>query len=292
MRDEYYSVGLEDTITLAERWSALVGASYDWQMALEAEDYSSTTGLNEFPTKNASAFNPQAGLFYDISDSGTIYTTVARKSRFATLKDRYSYRFGRAIPNPELDPEISTNYDLGYKATLSRITFKTAGFFYDVQDYIQLVTIPNPANPATTLQQNQNIGEVYLFGAEAEAAIRFTRTLDGGLGYTYTDWDNRSNDQMITNVPKHKINAFLHYLAWDRLGLTVYATHYAGRYSSSNGVRETDSFTVADFKASYRIAGDLKIEGGVNNIFDKNYEIEEGYPEEGVNYFANLTYRY
>lgn len=292
MRDAYYAAGLEDTITLGERWSIRAGASYEWQIALEAQDYNGSTGMSAFPTHDASAFNPQAGVFYDTSDDSTLYATIARKSRFATLKDRYSYRFGTALPNPWLAPERATNYDLGYKMAAERISLEGAVFFSEVSDYIQSVTIVDPSDPTSSLQQNQNIGEVQLFGAEADAAIRFTRRLDGGLGYTYTDWDNRSNDQKITNIPRHKVNAHVHYVLWDRLGLTAYATHYAGRYSSSNGLRQTDSFTVVDVKAAVRIAGDLKLEGGINNLFDANYEVEEGYPEEGINYFANLTCRF
>ena len=54
-RDEYFSVAVEDTIGVTEKLSARVGASYDRQKALEAEDYDSDTGIiSDFPTKNGS----------------------------------------------------------------------------------------------------------------------------------------------------------------------------------------------------------------------------------------------
>ena len=159
-RDEYYSLAVEDTVAITEKLSARVGASYDWQKALEAEDYDSDTDtISDFPTKDASAFNPQAGLFYDFSDANSAYLTVARKSRFATLKDRYSYRFGTTLPNPDLDPEIAVNYDLGFEAAIDRFTFGGALFFSDIEDYIQFATIPDPDDPSSTIQQNRNIGE-------------------------------------------------------------------------------------------------------------------------------------
>jgi iron complex outermembrane receptor protein len=291
-QDEYWSIGLEDTITLTDRWSMRAGASHDWQNALKAEQYDGATGIiSAAPTKDASAFNPQVGLFYDFSDTGSAYATIARKSRFPTMKDRYSYRMGYGLPNPGLDPEIATNYEIGCKTHSDKIDLEGGAFFNDVQDYILLVTIPDPDDPTATLQQNQNVGRVDLYGAETRLTVRFTDTLAGGVGYTYTQWDNRSGSEKIIDIPAHKITAQVQYSPWKRLALTADGTHYAGRFSSSNGVRETRSFTVADFKAAYTLLDGLKLEVGINNAFDENYEVEEGYPEEGVNYFANLIYR-
>lgn len=292
-KDDYYSVALEDTITLTDRWHVVAGASYDWQIAQEAEDYDSNTGIiSDFPTEDTSVFNPQIGFYHNFSDTDTAYVTIARKSRLASLKDRYSYRMGTALPNPGLDPEIAVNYDVGYKGTFDNITFQSAIFYSDVKDYIQSVVVPDPDDPASTLNQNQNVGEVQLYGAEVDLAARFTNSLDGGLGYTYTGWNNRSNAEKITNIPKHKIRAYAHYTLWEKLGLTVDADHYAGRYSSSDGNRKTRSFTIANVKADYALFNGFKLEAGINNIFDKNYEVEEGYPEEGASFFANVTFRY
>jgi iron complex outermembrane receptor protein len=292
-RDEYGSIGLEDTIALANRWSMLAGASYDWQNALKAQEYDSTTRIiSDVQTKDASAFNPQLGLFYDFSDNGSVYATIARKSRFPTMKDRYSYRMGSGLPNPDLDPEIATNYELGCKTHSGKIDFEGAAFFNNVEDYILLVTVPDPDDPTATVQQNQNVGRVYLYGAETQLTVRITDALAGGISYTYTQWDNRSGTEKIIDIPAHKIHAHVQYSPLKRLSLTADGTHYAGRYSSSNGVRETSSFTVVNFKAAITLLDGLKLETGINNAFDKNYAVEEGYPEEGVNFFANLTYRY
>lgn len=35
-----------------------------------------------------------------------------------------------------------------------------------------------------------------------------------------------------------------------------------------------------------------EISAGVDNIFDKNYQLAEGYPEEGRNYFLTLTTKF
>jgi iron complex outermembrane receptor protein len=292
-KDEYYSIGIEDTVTLSDRWSLLAGMSYDWQFARDAEDYDSDTGtISDFDTQDATAFNPQVGVFFDFSEFTAVYATIACKSRLPSLKDRYSYRMGYALPNTGLDPEIAVNYEVGFEMTSQRVDFEGAAFFSDVDDYIQSVTIPDPDDPTSTLSQNQNIGRVSIYGAEAQLTFRLTDALVSGLNYTFTKWDNRSNSEKITDIPEHKVVAYAHYTMWEILRLTVCAEHYAERYCSSDGVRETDSYTIADVKAACKLFMGLNLEAGVDNVFDEDYEIDEGYPERGASYFANLTYRY
>jgi Outer membrane cobalamin receptor protein len=48
--------------------------------------------------------------------------------------------------------------------------------------------------------------------------------------------------------------------------------------------------TLINFSARIRAYRWISLEGGINNIFDKNYAISEGFPEAGRNYFLNLVF--
>lgn len=293
LRDEYYSAAVEDTILLSDAWSMLAGMSYDWQVGLEAQDFNGDTGeMYAMETEDTGAFNPQVSLFYDVQNTGLAYLSMARKSRLPTLKDRYSYRLGRALPNPGLDPERSTNYEVGYEGDTEILAFKGALFLSDIEDYIQAVTMPDPERAGATLEQNRNVGEVLLYGAEGQLIATLPRGLRAGLGYTYTQWDNRSGSDKITGVPAHKITTYAHSPLGERAGLTVSAEYTSGRYSTSDGVRETHGFTLVDIRADCTLFAGFKLDVGVDNVFDTNYAAEEGYPEAGASYSANLSYRY
>ena len=47
-----------------------------------------------------------------------VRATVSQKTRLPSMKDRYSYKFGTAMPNPELKPERSTTVETGYQGAL------------------------------------------------------------------------------------------------------------------------------------------------------------------------------
>jgi len=292
--DDIYSLGVEDTMDMTSSLRVVAGASYDTIQSGRAEEYDFKTDVvSVFPDADASGANAQAGLFYSISDNGVLHTTVARKTRLPDMKSRYSYRFGTALPNPGLDPETAVNYEIGYKDTLvERIQIKAAIFCNDIRDYIQFARVPDPNDPDTLLNQNQNVGKVLIYGAEAEAGVKITETIETGLNYTYTEWDNRSNSDKVTNIPNHKFFAYLAYQPFDRLNLQTNIDYVSRRYGSTDGVRVAERYVVADAKALYQLTKSISAEAGLNNIGDTDYEIEEGYPEAGITYFANLMYRY
>jgi outer membrane receptor protein involved in Fe transport len=61
-----------------------------------------TTGAFDSCADHVWAINPVA---YAPDAVSSLFVTFAHKTRFPTIKDRYSYKAGRAIPNPALDPE-------------------------------------------------------------------------------------------------------------------------------------------------------------------------------------------
>ena len=59
------------------------------------------------------AWNWQGAAILDYSRTGTAHASVSSRTRFPTLFERYSTRFGSRAVDPNLDPERSTNYELG-----------------------------------------------------------------------------------------------------------------------------------------------------------------------------------
>jgi iron complex outermembrane receptor protein len=45
-----------------------------------------------------------------------------------------------------------------------------------------------------------------------------------------------------------------------------------------------------NFQASYHFKSFITAEAGMNNIFDRNYTIQEGYPEAGRNFYATIYF--
>lgn len=165
-------------------------------------------------------------------------------------------------------------------------------FYSDISDFILFATVPDPENPEKTLNQNHNIGKVEQYGAEFDISASVTEKLECGFNYTYLQRNNRSTSDKLTDTPDHKFFAYVKYFPISRLSFLLGAEHESERYTSTDGKRIADAFTTVSLKAMCDIFDGIKLEGGVNNIFDEDYAYQEGYPEPGRNYFANLTYRF
>ncbi len=293
-KDQITSFGLEDTLSLTGKLFVVGGLSVDTLDIMRAQDFQQGR-VSEYPTdgRGATAANPQGAIFYTVAENGRLRFTFSRKSRLPTIKDRYSYRLGQAIPNPDLRAERSNNYEIGYSHAFTPFGFSTfaeASLFYsDITDLAQRFVL------SPTLFQLRNIASAAHSGAEFAIRSAFTSRLDGALNYTYLNRENKSDPlTILTETPRHKLFASFGYSPIKRLRLQSALQMEAGRYNlgEAGAVRRLDQFTVVDAQASYRIGENIEAQGGINNLFDRNYSLFEGYPEAGRNLFVNIRYRF
>lgn len=289
-----FSTGLEDTIQITKKLYTILGVSYDYVNTVQAENFLSANWTKpDFAMSSTSAWNPQAGLFYTLTDTAKLFATAERKTRMPTIKDMYSYRLGTAIPNADLEPEKAINYQFGYQDVFwKKISVKTAVFYSDITDFILQVRVPNPTSPTTKLYQNQNVGKVAQSGIELEVNGQFLKDLEGGFNYTFLNRENKTNANRLTDTPKHKIYAYAKYKLFPNLSILSNIEYNSWRYSSSDGIEVAASYAVWNAKVMYEIYKGLTIEGGVNNLLDRNYAVAEGYPEAGRSFFTNLKYTF
>jgi iron complex outermembrane receptor protein len=291
-KDELGSVGLEDTVTINKQVYAIAGVSEDGLRSTQAENLDAQKVVSDFPHTSTSAFNPQAGLFYTLGEMGTFRASVARKSRLPSIKDRYSYRLGSAIPNPDLAPERSTNFEVGFSGKpISRLKINVAAYYHRVSDYVLLVTVPDPATDGKTTGQNQNIGQVSILGTEGEAVVTIHRMVEVGGTYTFTRAHNDTNQDRLTGIPRHRATGFLRLLPIPGLSILADGEYDSSRFSSSDGVQVADSYFVMNARARYELPFRLSAQVELRNLTDRTYALQEGYPEPGRTIFFSLGYR-
>lgn len=317
--DDTYSVALENTWHANEKTDVIVGASYDWlrvSTVKNVEDHNDDL-ITDYRV-NDNVLNPMAAVRYHYSDEGTVYAGVAQKSRFATQKSRFGTRTGNGtgIPNPDLKAEKAINYEIGVSDTIGNVTFDAAAFYTDVRDTNLEVVVDDGGDE---YYQTQNFGKSRVYGLELASVIRMTDSFDLGLAYTYMEKELRSSiakaeDLKPTNVPRHKLTVYGDWRVAEGLNIIPKVEAYSSRYSTLGGnnmvngaVRTSGKpgtgidmrdgtkiggFATAGLKVKYQPFDALEISAGVDNIFDKNYQLAEGYPEEGRNYFLTLTTKF
>ncbi len=285
--EDIYSIGLEDTIDVTDDLYFIAGISYDYIKTIKAEDLDDNDNIVDFDKKSTDGINPQLGMFYRIGEGGLAHASVAAKTRMPSIKDKFSYKMGKALPNPDLDPERSVNYELGYRQEFNKTgKAEVTAFYYDIHDYIESVDI------TSDLYQNQNIGHVEEYGVELSASANIIWGLFGGFNYTYLHYNNLSTSDELTNTPNHKAFAYLKYEFFPDIWLMVDGEYNSRRWSDTDRTRKAAEYYLFGAKFNCRLTDYVSFNVGVSNIFDQLYEIDEGYPEEGRNVYAGVDFNF
>jgi iron complex outermembrane receptor protein len=289
--EDTYSLALEDTWRVTERLDLTGGVSRDWRQSQKAEEYSASSGspgFFEYQVADSHANNFQGAAVYHYNDTGKAHFFASNRTRFPTMFERFSSRFGGATSNPWLKPERALNLEIGFADEIRPgLRVEAAIFHNQVKDAIQSVRLIS--GPYAGQSQSQNVGEATYKGAEISLSARISSALEAGGNYSYIDTkiDNPNDPTArLTSTPHHK--AFL-YARWRPLaGLTVLPSleYVSRRHANSSGAdyEKTGEYALLGLKLAYQITPDWDISLVGRNLLDKNYQLSVGYPQEGRNF--------
>ncbi len=330
LRDQQVSVGYQDVISLTSRLRLTFGFSADHLKGLFISQYNSTNTqlipltCPESPSNSSFSgcaahtwtYNPQASASYNLTKSDALFVIFSDRARFPTLKDSYSFRFNRALPNPNLGPEHSRNWDIGYsRAFAGRTLMQIEYYRSDLRDAIQMIYVPDTKCPSLsgslkgTCGINYNAGKEIHEGAEISIRTSPIRRLNVDASYSFLnrtiDWDRGKIPQTsltylsALSLPTVTKNKFIGNLTAEMphqiLGMVTF------RYEG--GIRLWDSyvagaapfgssFGIVDIGAVAPIKEGFKIQAGIKNLFDRDYYYVAGYPQAGRNWYFNMRYQF
>jgi iron complex outermembrane receptor protein len=313
-RDELVSLGLQDAIILSSRARATIGFSADHLNATQAQDIGKdgTTAV-PFPCGETAAagtcllhtwvYNPLASVSYSLTRSGTLFFTFAMKSHFPTLKDRYSYKFGKAIPNPTLQPEHARNYNLGYMHafafnTMAQIEFFRSDVYDAIENDMRPQEYPGQCTGKGLCRMAVNVGKEVHEGVELTVRSNPMRRLSMEANYSYLKRTITGPPTMLdvfpTGTPKHKLVSTASLRLPHEVLLLAAARYEAGTITTNDSglIVPASKFATADLGGMVPLYGGASLQVGVKNLFDRNYYYQEGFPEPGRNWYFNARYRF
>lgn len=298
--EETISVALENTWAAREDLNIVAGISYDRAEVLRADNHNTSVTppvLGSYPTGSTDAVNWQLAAIYS-HDSGEYHASVSSRTRFPTLHNRYSTRFGSAIPNPDLKSERATNLEIGYSGEVGPATVQTALFYSKVKDMVH--SVPTDLwddERDRPIVQSQNVGDGTYKGFEIAANWQVTHNLDVVANYT---WLHRGVSDPVrpdfrpTDTPRHSAFLRLDWQAMENLTVSPSVEVYSSRLTESaiqtGGDDSIDytrmgGFALANLDFDWQATERASVIFGVRNIFDRNYELVEGFPEPGRSFF-------
>lgn len=292
------SIAIEDTHAIGETFDLVVGLSWDHRDLRRAEDFNEGVMVHH-PLTDDDAFNAQAMLVYRPATDAEMHLSVSSRTRFPTLFERFSARFGAAIPNPGITAERAVSYEIGARRQLTPATrLEGAVFYSDLTD--ALIQIPvDLGAPFGVVSQTRNAGTGEYYGVEAAVTVEVSPTISLGGNYTYLHRemsDPGNPDYRPTGVPQHKLFAWADWRVSARLTVTPSLEASSGRWTYASvapmGYYRADAVVLANLSAQVMLTQRIDLIVGGRNMLDESYILTDGFPEEGRNFRVDLRARF
>jgi vitamin B12 transporter len=264
------AVYFQDQFNAGENLSGTAGIRYD-----DYEDFDARTTW-------------RLALSYDLPATGSrLKGSYATGFKAPTLTQLYGVSvssFGPFTGNPDLDPETSKGWELGFEQALERVRSQFGATYYrnDIDD---LITFDD------TFTTNINRQEVRTYGVEAFLKTEFTSRLNSTLSYSYTRAVDRQTDQNLRRRPLQKAVLNLAYTPRDDVGVYIENILIGNRYDTdpTTGARiRRGSYFVSNLAASWDVNRHWELFGRVENLLDRDYEEPAGFEQPGRGVYVGV----
>ena len=242
--------------------------------------------IQGFEPDCTSHVGPMFQVFYRPTEPIFIKVQANRRSRFPTLKERYSSTLVGRIPNPALEPEKAWNLGLDAGYEKGRVRIVAGGFFSDVSDLIEQTVPPGGG------ERIDNVGGVQYLGAETllEWALGWGFVLHAD--YAFLDYERDDPDEdRLPYRPAHNGAAGLSYAWKERIEVASWVRAVSGqdfqdpdtgRWGRLGAYASWDAFIRG------RPIRNLALWFNVENLLDADYQSAYGFPEPGRTYWIGI----
>jgi vitamin B12 transporter len=222
------------------------------------------------------SWNVEYGL--DIVDSLRLTAGAGEAFRAPTSLDLYGYG-----GNPDLDPEISHEWDIALTQQIGdRHQLRAGAFRNRIDDLIEFVF----TDPNTFQGENQNVERAEIEGIE--------------LGYRYRGDLWRLRTEITLQDPRNKATGEKLLRRADRF-LTLSVVRQLGDHDIGLDVLATGSrqdfgdtrlagYVLANLTSRVRLGTHWQFKARIENLLDQNYELADGYRSAGRGLYASLAY--
>jgi vitamin B12 transporter len=211
---------------------------------------------------------------YNSDEMGNFWASFATAFKAPNFFDLYG--FGG---DPDLQPEESTSAELGWRYLTTDSIYSAALFRIRTENLIEF---------DNTLFQIFNIGDAEISGLELSAETN----LGGyalGVSFTHLKHENLDTGEELVRRPRNTLRLN----AGREFGdLTLSLVGLAQSSRSDIGNAELRGYEVLDVLISYQLLDYLTLRGKVGNLFDRDYQLVDGFNTASRTYQATLNYSF
>ncbi|MDZ7900135.1 MAG: TonB-dependent receptor [Arcicella sp.] len=248
---------------------------------------------NQSATQSFQRFSPMMGLSFSPTLSSSIYTNISTNFETPSLNELSNNPVGTGGFNPDLNPQKSRNYELGYKGILGKKFRVDASVFYiEVEDEI----VPYQLAGQVGRNYFRNAGLSERKGLELGLTYKIFNGLTTYFNYTYSDFRYKSyqttagkfDGNTLPGIPKHNIYGEIRYFPTIGLYAIAQVRSISKIYADDANAIENKGYVTVNLRTGYQYKiGNFQLEPfvGVNNVLNEIYNANIQINAAGNRYF-------
>lgn len=219
-------------------------------------------------------------LGYHLTDQVLAYATYGTAFRAPTFNDLYYPYSG----NPNLNPEKSENYEIGFKGQHTYLNWELNAFDNKVENLISWAEDASGNWLPSNVQQARIRGIELVLGQSLDHFV-------WNFNYTYQDPENCSRGEernQLIYKPKQLLNLSADYSMqnWTVGG----SFHAEDSRRTGDYTPDLSGYVLFDTRVTYRVTPEFSIQGKLANAFDVKNITNTGYHQDGRTAWVTLRY--
>jgi iron complex outermembrane receptor protein len=218
---------------------------------------------------------PTAGVAVSPTNRTTFKATVAKGFRSPTIMEMYLY-----APNPQLKPEQMVSYELSWLQQLlnNRLKLELTAYTANGKNLIQVAGIPPN-------MKRQNLGTFANKGIEFSANYFPINNLHLHANYSYLH-----QEKITLAAPRQQFNVNGNYTY--KIWTFFTGLQYIDKLYSNLNPEILNSYALLNARVGVTPFKKISLFVAGNNLLDRKYEINYGYPMPGINVSGGITIRF
>jgi len=225
---------------------------------------------------------------FDLRPEFRPYASIGTGFKAPDFDELYSPWY---IPNPDLEPETSTNSEIGLRSDSSLGQIQLSIFKNEIDDFIAYEVL----DPILFTGRLANIESVDIKGLEISHQIQIEKFIINSNA-SYTKAINNETDTELLRRPRRLGNIQIDYdfgkVGVGKLKVGVGAHAESARFdidAVTFATKTLPGHMLAHAKLAYQINEQTKVVAKANNLFNKNYQIVDGYNTQGASGSVAIT---
>jgi len=216
---------------------------------------------------------------------GSVGTGFRAPALFQLFGNTRSSNGGQFTGDPNLRPEESTGWEVGFEKSLRGGNLIVGSTYFD-QEIKNLLETRFTGNDSTVI----NLKRADIYGVETFVAARLSPRWVVRLDHTFTRAEDKNTGNDLRRRPKQKLDLDVRHQATDRLSI-VGALRFigSGKDVSGNPLASSQeihkgSHTVVDLSASFDLRDNAEVFSRIDNLLDRTFETADGLagPSRGI----------